>query len=95
MRWILTAVAAIAGYVMGGFGGMELAGEYAPEFELFGLKGYLAGLVLGGRGLVRQPRQAHHCSQRRWTHPNEVLITRRLRRRQAQGEGCDVAAHNR
>ncbi len=47
MRWILTAVAAIAGYIMGGFGGMELAGEYAPEFELFSLKGYLAGLVLG------------------------------------------------
>lgn len=47
MRWILTAVAAIAGYIMGGFGGMELLGEYAPEFEIFGLKGHMAGLVLG------------------------------------------------
>ena len=47
MRWILTAVAAITGYLLGGFGGMEIAGEYAPEFDFFGFKGHMGGLVLG------------------------------------------------
>ena len=47
MRWLFTAVAAIAGYIMGGFGGMELIGEYAPNFEFFQFKGHIAGLVLG------------------------------------------------
>jgi hypothetical protein len=56
---------ALLGMVVGGYSGMTYAGNFAPNFEFLGLRGYeaggslgaLAGLVVGGLvGVLCIPR---------------------------------------